>query len=885
MDIFNTRADPIQLCIYEPGDRIYAFSLYPGGVARGPLAPGATLNWNPGGRSSVQIIFWVAGTRIGPATFNTGAVTVDDAGGISNTPPNPASARDAIRHVVVLMLENRSFDNILGWLYADTGNRPPANFPPKPTPTYDGLSPNAFWNTIPAAAHDSPGGQKVFAAQGVTGSTWWREPNPNANEEYPSFLEQMFGTETPGAVADMSGFLTNYAKSDPTNPGRIMECFTPQQLPVLSQLARAYAVCDRWFCSLPSETWPNRSFVHAGTSFGRLNNGDQLFEGHDPVPNLSFFGGRKTVFDVLDAHHIPWKVYHDSLLAPSLMSTQFWTLAQKLQYAAASFTDFERDAAAGALPAYSFIEPEFILNANDQHPGPGCDMRRGEDLIFRTWQAVSQGPGWLNTLLLITYDEHGGCYDHVPPPATAVPPDGSTPQFDIPGFNPFQQFGPRVPMVVVSPWVDAGVVFRTPGGQEFDHTSVLATLRDWLFTPARGFAGVPADWLSSNRVAVAPTVWPVLNRAGPRADKPVIQRNLPPPNPMSLGGGDVTAVSRSANLMDIFMVDAGGTVRSAAWAPTSADGWHGGWAIGAERFPAGAPVNVSSRATDLLDAFATDISGVVRTAAWAPTSPDGWHGWSEVAGGRSVPGAAVTSVSRAPNNLDIFVVGADGGVRTAGWDAAVSGAWRGWTQVGTAMGIAGAPVHAVSRSTDHIDLFMADATGAVLTAAWQPAFTDGWHGWWTLAGLRAAQGAAVTAVSRAPDKLDIFVVGPDGRVWTTGWEPQTPGGWRAWSPIGAATFPPGAAIHAVSRSLDHIDIFGVDVAGVVRSAAWQPAFTDGWHGWFEIAGGRARPGAPVHAAVRAPDLLDLFITGLDGGAWSAAWSPATTGWGGWWKIL
>jgi phospholipase C len=119
----------------------------------------------------------------------------------------------------------------------------------------------------------------------------------------------------------MTGFLKNYARVEKTAPEKIMESFAPDQLPVLSQLAKEFAVCDRWFCSIPSETWPNRSFVHAGTSFGRLKNGDQLREHGDPVPNLTFYSGKRTVFDVLSEQSKPWKLYQygvgDDLAVPA----------------------------------------------------------------------------------------------------------------------------------------------------------------------------------------------------------------------------------------------------------------------------------------------------------------------------------------------------------------------------------------------------------------------------------------------------------------------------------------------------------------------------------------------------------------------------------------
>jgi phospholipase C len=446
-------------------------------------------------------------------------------------------AVDMIEHVVVLMMENRSFDNLLGWLYDDVGNKPPRNIPNSGAPTFEGLSRNAFWNTREASKHDDPGAERVYATRGVSGLKgashvgkydWYNKPRPCPSEEYPSFLEQMFGTEAPaeGSAAKMNGFLANYIKAEAKDCNQIMECFAPDQLPVLSQLARSYAVCDRWFGSVPCETWPNRSFLHAGTSFGRLNNGDKLYEKSDPVPNLAAYAGRKSIFDILDSHHISWRIYQNSLGAPSLTGMQFWPhqyVAPLLrrERTTGTFQEFEQAARTGTLPSYSFIEPEFILGANDEHPGPLCDMRRGELLILRVWEALSNGPKWNNTLLIITYDEHGGCYDHVAPPATAVPPDDFEPQFKLGGVAPSRQFGPRVATVLVSPLIEAGTVFRgAVGGAEFDHTSILASLRDWLFTPENGYESLPSDWLPSARIAAAPTFWNVLTRSSPRTDKP-----------------------------------------------------------------------------------------------------------------------------------------------------------------------------------------------------------------------------------------------------------------------------------------------------------------------------------------------------------------------------
>ena len=252
------------------------------------------------------------------------------------------------------------------------------------------------------------------------------------------------------------------------------------------------------------------------------------------------------------------------------------------------------------------------------------------------------------------------------------------------------------------------------------------------------------------------------------------------------------------------------------------------------RAPARAQVGVVSRSADKVDIFVTDQNSVIWTAAWEPAFPDWWHGWWELNGGRAAPGA---------------------------------------------------PVHGVSRSTDKLDVFVIGTDSRVYTAAWEPAFTDWWHGWWQLNGGVAAPGAHVTVVSRSTDKLDVFVVGTDGRVYTAAWEPGFTDWWHGWWPIGNIRVPQGAPVHAVSRSADKLDIFVTDVNGVIQTAAWEPGFTDWWHGWWELNGGRAAPGTPVTAVSRNTDKLDVFVVGTDGRVYTAAWEPGFTDWWhGWWPI-
>jgi phospholipase C len=246
---------------------------------------------------------------------------------------------------------------------------------------------------------------------------------------------------------------------------QLMEGYLPSQVPVISQLAQNYAVSDAWFCSVPSQTLPNRCFVHAGTSNGNVNNGD--------LPN-PFEWNVSSIFNVLHSMGISWAVFSDAILTPSLTRTFFPKLWDpSLDDHFKGFGAFQAACATDSLPQYSFIEPMFLLDPNDEHPPH--DISRGEQFLFQIWQAVSQSPE---------------------------------------GFQ-FDRFGVRVPTVMVSPFIQAGTVFRSDTNVPYDHTSILATLRDWL--PISEM-----DMLPSKRIDQAPNVGQVLTLPNPREVKPTI---------------------------------------------------------------------------------------------------------------------------------------------------------------------------------------------------------------------------------------------------------------------------------------------------------------------------------------------------------------------------
>lgn len=359
-----------------------------------------------------------------------------------------------IQHVVVLMLENRSFDCMLGKLYENRAD-------------FDGLS-----GTESNTWHKPDGSMlnvEVWKDQTLDAKAVCI-PDPDPGESFTDMNMQIFGLGPDGKANSghptMTGFVDNYMRqpsgTQSYDPYAVMHYFTPDQVPVISHLAKAFGVSDRWFASAPCQTWPNRFFVHTGTANGYVNNSPT----HFPYE-------METVFNRLSEADKDWRVYfHDIPQAATLSKLWEATLTGHFRDFGA---DFAKDAADGTLPAYSFIEPRYFTDSilenipNDEHPPH--NVAYGEKLVADVYNAVRSGPRWKQTLLIITYDEHGGCYDHVPPPR-AVRPDDRDPN----GFR-FDRFGVRVPAVIVSPFVPPSSIIRASGRTPFDHTSIIATLQ------------------------------------------------------------------------------------------------------------------------------------------------------------------------------------------------------------------------------------------------------------------------------------------------------------------------------------------------------------------------------------------------------------------------
>jgi phospholipase C len=404
-------------------------------------------------------------------------------------------------HVVVLMLENRSFDNVLGYLYEEGV---PAGKQFAGVVGNDLTNPDENGNPVPVSIGTDP-----------------HQPFPDPGEEFAHITAQLFSGSPPTGTPAMQGFIKDYFNtlsalskwtgSPADQSPEIMKCFTPSSIPVLSSLAKNFAVFDHWFCAVPSQTWCNRAFWHAATSWGWVNNpGLDGPWGLDAWANSST---TPTLFDLLETKFGAgsWHVYED-LAVPFTKIVHWGDLKDKVgedyfryfEGGRPFFRNFFTDCAAGELPMYSFIEPHFInffedvVWHDDMHPssfdsmlysdgGPGSVLL-GDKIVWKVYQAIrnshsASGNNWKNTLLIITFDEHGGCYDHIPPGSATLP---NSDQFNLgigqDGFT-FDRLGVRVPMVMVS----ANIAANTIVNSDMHHCSFLQTMQQkWDLLPSLG---------------------------------------------------------------------------------------------------------------------------------------------------------------------------------------------------------------------------------------------------------------------------------------------------------------------------------------------------------------------------------------------------------------
>jgi phospholipase C len=400
--------------------------------------------------------------------------------------PGTVNADMPFDHIVVVMMENHSFDNLLG-----------------AHPGADGLSFDGngkATNKNPGAPH-TPDPVTAFPLANTAQAK-------NVTQSWKSTHLQING-------GLMNGFAQSSGSVQP------MGYYTPPVLPFAYSLAAAFTVGDRWFCSVPGPTYPNRRFLLAGTAWGATATAPGTLL--DPPPPHG------TIFDSLSSQHINWCSYFSDLPMTAVIPS---IILQHSNHHA-PISKFFHDCQAGTLPAVSFVDPRVgvlssiglplgslpsvvkeglqVLGADFQSTGPGeteedpQDMYYGELWAYGVVEAVLKSPLWPRTLLIYIYDEHGGYYDHVAPPA-AIAPDNIAPQVQ-PGdpAGGYDIYGPRVPAVVVSPYAKPGGVTNV----EHDHTSVLATIEAKWNLPAL-----------TNRDANAATVMDFLSLDDP----PLLQR-------------------------------------------------------------------------------------------------------------------------------------------------------------------------------------------------------------------------------------------------------------------------------------------------------------------------------------------------------------------------
>ncbi|MBK9115133.1 MAG: twin-arginine translocation signal domain-containing protein [Betaproteobacteria bacterium] len=378
-----------------------------------------------------------------------------------------------IDHVVVVMFENRSFDNVLGYLYSQ-GPAPadwPAVLPVPPavprSQSFEGLFGKSLDNQHASkkyAAHPHAFDPAAVPQK----ASDWSHPDPNPGEGFENAKEQIAG----GA---MSGFVANYAKKKPSGSelDAIMGSYAPAQLTVMAGLAQGFAVFDHWFGAVPSETYCNRSFFHASTSSGYADN-----QPADKWKNNT----ARTIFDLLAERtpRVDWKVYFEKPTSASeqteyphgLTGLVHPAVSGKYPERFVAFEDFFTDVKGGKLPPYSFLE-RLYGGSYDYHPPQ--DVRNGEEVLRTVYEAIrTSGTTGArdythNTLLLVVFDEHGGTYDHVAPGPAPAPPAAASPS-EL-GFD-FRTLGPRVPAIAISAYTQAGTVVNAP----MHHAAVIRTL-------------------------------------------------------------------------------------------------------------------------------------------------------------------------------------------------------------------------------------------------------------------------------------------------------------------------------------------------------------------------------------------------------------------------
>ena len=416
------------------------------GLLASALAAGAAVGtgaWRSARRSAPDLTGDPAGASVGPTSPPAADAALRAPGSLPY--PGRATGTDTIpqiKHIVVLMMENHSYDNHLGMLdrAGADGFKLGANGKPVETNPYpDGKLQHAF--RMPTTCQLS----------GKPSQTWTNSHIQLASDHNTGFVRSGSGPVSMGY----------WEKAD---------------LPFYYSLASTFPIADHYFCSVLGQTFPNRRYLIAATSLGMVNDG---------VPDPLAYPANGTIFDRLHTAGVTFADYYS--LAESILPAPTMALFPELlvKYAGHlhDIDDFFAAAKAGTLPEFSLVEPSYTKNSEEDPQ----NIAYGEQFAASVIDAVMAGPGWKNTLLIWTFDEHGGYYDHVPPPA-AIAPDDIPPDATV-AYTGFRQYGFRVPCAIVSPFARADYVSH----EVFDHTSICALVEHKWNLPALTYRDANAN--------------------------------------------------------------------------------------------------------------------------------------------------------------------------------------------------------------------------------------------------------------------------------------------------------------------------------------------------------------------------------------------------------
>lgn len=379
-----------------------------------------------------------------------------------------------VKHIFVLALENRSFDHIFGFSALEG----PDAVTGAPTRAED-LIGKTFENVSADGRHRFRA--KIGAGFTIPFRHGADDFTGDPDHDFPDVIRQLCGSEKvpagklpngeyPSPIT-MNGFVADYEKSQPPySPQIVMNSQDSNNLPILNQLAAEFMVCDHWFSAIPGPTWPNRFFLHAASASGETDaSGGRIFLAWTGSDKYSFHHG--TIYDALARKHLSHQIYIENTFSQvKCISNQ--TVDMNHQ----DLGDFEKDISNPNFPhPYVFIEPNSGQKVglwgggteDDMHPP--SDVRTAEALIKRIYEGLRNSPLWEKSVLVITFDEHGGLFDHVPPPKVRPIDDGSINHAF--GFR-YDQLGVRVPTLIISPWVKRGSIDHTV----YEHSSLIASV-------------------------------------------------------------------------------------------------------------------------------------------------------------------------------------------------------------------------------------------------------------------------------------------------------------------------------------------------------------------------------------------------------------------------